>query len=885
MQTAQFTPTDGMLPSGDGHSKVLQRCTDAGLMLAIFAVPFAFGGRHSIGQFLLVVAAVWSALSWALLQFLSPYPNWIRSRLEPVLFVILGIGVLQIIPLPDAITSLLSPHASEILPMWQAADGSSSIGFEWPYLSLTVTETRAGLAVGIAYVMLFLVTVQRIRDVRDAGRIMKWIALSGGVMVVFGLLQYLLSNGKMFWAFEHPQVTTADRPIGAFLNKNHFSQFVAVCIGPLVWWLMSRMESRTDSSRPDWSSGNVPKVVGIVSIAALVALAFVAVLMARSRGGFLAIGAASVVLVFGLYAKTLISKRQLGAMCGIGLTVCLLLGIVGHDKLGRIMDRLDTWSDNGRFPIWQANIESISDSPIIGTGIGSHRYVYPQYLDQPFQDGEYSHAESSYLQILTETGLVGFAVCVVCVLMCFYWCCRGVKISRSRESSLVLCAATATLVASCVQSIGDFVWYIPGCMVIVVLMMACAFRVYQMERDQLAPPATDRVRPMPRLALAGGAFCTLMLGVWMGSQWLPRAMAEPHWLNYRRVVLAPMTGRDIATDDGSTRLKQVIVAMRKATAANANDPRFHVRLAAQYTRLFHVLQKNSENAFPLNQLRDAAQSGGFESDEEMREWLNRAVGDHIQYAYAAEQHVRRAIELNPLEARGYLYLSELGFLSGAPAGFGRECVAQAMTLRPYDAQVLFAAGRDARLDEDLEKWIELWKLAFHRDEAIQTQIIQQLAEWTPAPARIIAEAFEPDIEALERTAEILHAMELPGERDQTLALLAVQLTERAAETDNRNRSTDWLKAAAAFAQIGKQDRVAECLQSAYEATPNSFVVRLEYGGWLLRNGQTAEAGRHLDWCHRMNPDHPKLNKLLGQLNRTTRPGGIQQTSAESEDSF
>jgi len=887
MRPSHFTPPDHLTRPRDDRSRLLQRCVDGGLLLAIFAVPFAFGGRHSIGQFLLVVSAVWSALAWAIFQFTSPRPNWIRSRLEPLLLLIVSIGAVQIVPLPAGLTGLLSPQTAAVLPMWNSPDGVGQIGDSWPYLSLTVTETRAGVAVGLAYVLLFLVAVQRIRDVRDARRIVRWIAMSGGMMVVFALVQYLFPNGKLFWVIEHPQVTTLDRPIGAFLNKNHFSQFVAVTIGPLVCWLFMRLRpqsGRTGSS--DWSGHRIPAIVHGVSVAALVALSLVAVLVARSRGGFLAVGAASAVLLFGLYARSLISRRQLGVLTGIGLTVCLLMAIVGHDKVTRIMHRLDTWSDNGRFPIWQANLKTIGEFPIIGTGVGSHRYVYPRFLDQPFQDGEYSHAESSYLQILTETGLIGFSVCVVCVLLCFYWCCRGVKISQSRDSTLVLCAATATLVASCVQSLGDFVWYIPGCMVMVVLMMACAFRVYQMEQDQRSPPRTDRIRPLSRARLACGALCIVPLGLWMGSLWLPRVLAEPHWVSYRRIILAPAVGRDIAKLAGeSSRLKRVIVSMRKATQANPNDARFHVRLAAQYTRLFHVLQSRAENNFPLNQIRDAAIAGDFESPAELREWLGRSCGDHIKYAYSAEQHVRRAIELNPLEAHAYLYLSELAFLSGAPAGFERACVEQSLTLRPYDANILFAAGRDARLDGDVEKWIKLWKQAFHRDAVVQSQIIRQLAEWTQAPVEIIAQVFEPDISALERMTGILEGMKLPDDHHKALTLLSAKLFERAGERDNRDRAQDWLDAAAAFGKIGENERVAECLDNAYQAAPTSFVVRLSYGAWLLRNARTSEASRHLEWCQRMRPDHAKLNDLLSQLNRAPQPREIQQTSAETRGRF
>ena len=128
-------------------------------------------------------------------------------------------------------------------------------------------------------------------------------------------------------------------------------------------------------------------------------------------------------------------------------------------------------------------------------------------------------------------------------------------------------------------------------------------------------------------------------------------------------------------------------------------------------------------------------------------------------------------------------------------------------------------------------------------------------------------------------------MELADDHSKALTLLSAKLFERAGEPDNRNRAQDWLNAAAAFGKIGENEQVAVCLDNAYQAAPTSFVVRLEYGAWLLRNARTSDASRHLEWCHRMRPDHDKLNDLLSKLNRTTRPREIQQTSAETRGRF
>ena len=56
-------------------------------------------------------------------------------------------------------------------------------------------------------------------------------------MAVFGLVQYFFGNGKFFWFFEPPFANTKDYVTGSFTNRNHFAQFIALGIGPMVWWL------------------------------------------------------------------------------------------------------------------------------------------------------------------------------------------------------------------------------------------------------------------------------------------------------------------------------------------------------------------------------------------------------------------------------------------------------------------------------------------------------------------------------------------------------------------------------------------------------------------------------------------------------------------------
>jgi O-antigen ligase/tetratricopeptide (TPR) repeat protein len=867
---------------------------DAGLLLGAFAVPFAFGGRHSIGEFLLVCSAVVCVAGWILHQLTSEESDWVSTRVEPLLLAVLALGLIQIVPLPHSIVSTLSPAMDDVLPLRSAAAVEDGVfRTPWSHLSMSVSESAPGLAIGVAYVLIFLVTTQRIRAVDDAARVLKFVAVSGVAMTFFAFVQFFFSNGLYFWFIDLPQGVADDRLKGAFLNKNHFAQFAALSVGPLVWWLgvhtapneRQRFErSRQNHARS--SSSFVPAVLLAAALGAVVT----AVLISRARGAFVALSVAAIVLAVMLYSRSLINRKQFAAVAAAAVMAVLLVGIVGHRELGRVTERLHDWDSNGRVHIWNANIDVFSEFPLAGTGVGSHVYIHQRHLDQPYSVAQYTHAESSYLQIASETGVPGLLLMTACLAVAFFWCIRGVRISQNRTVTLALCGVTCSLLISCIQSVADFVWYIPGCMIPLVLQLACACRLYQFEADKLAAPETNRIWQLPRFSVAGATLVLLPLTGWMLSEWTPRLLAEPAWSNYRKVVLADYTGKDITdnvtgdSESVTATLQQIMRDLRHAAEMNPSDARIQTRLAVQYGRVFHLLQAESDNALPLSQIRDAAETGGFETHEEMLNWLSRAFGDNVRYAFAAKKHARRAIELNPLDGRAWLAYSELAFLDNAPAGYDRKCIDQSLRLLPNDASVLYVAGREARVDGDVEQWVEHWKKAFHRDEAVQKQIIRQMAEWTELPVEIIVKAFEPDIDALDRTVDILGSLGQEQNQRKALEVLAARLIERAGVTGNTDRATDWRKAAVAFHRLDNVEQVASCFENAAEAAPTNFRIHFDYGSWLLTQGRVATATEHLQWCQRMAPHDAQVQKALDALNRAVRRNGnVRQAAATSSN--
>ncbi len=240
--------------SREAVGRLLLQLVDFSLAGVIFLVPLLMGGRHALGQLVLTVLAVAAAWAWSAHRWLECRRQVVgtlrvpaaraeqaaRCLIPPALLLLLGTALLlvQIAPLPPWLLARLAPQVAAVLPLWR---GGSAWPGPWTCISLAPAETLASLVIYLDYGLLFLVAVGRVRHVEDVERLLRWCALSAVIMAAFGIAQLLLSNGKFFWFYEHPLAETSDAAKGSFSNRNHFAHFLALGIGPLVWWLQDAL--------------------------------------------------------------------------------------------------------------------------------------------------------------------------------------------------------------------------------------------------------------------------------------------------------------------------------------------------------------------------------------------------------------------------------------------------------------------------------------------------------------------------------------------------------------------------------------------------------------------------------------------------------------------
>ncbi len=912
-------------------SRALLGFVDAGLAAVIFVVPFIMGGRTAFGQLVLVSLTLWIALCWCLHQFLDGQATWVRSPMTLLLVAALALGGLQLVTLPPSLIETLSPHLYEILPAWApGADNTAALGV-WETLSLTPVATAGSLVLLLAFSLLLLTTVQRVRRIEDVERLLRWIALSTLAVAGFAIVQFCTSNGKFFWFYEYPHSETS-KLSGSFTNGNHFANFIALGIGPLIWWAINGWQSRrrrpTSRRRQFGRNAKPADIKTWLQVLMVGCCAFVG-LMSLSRGGALAMFVAALVCSLILYRGSLLGRGALLGLLGGGLFVGACLAVFGYEMLASQLDDFGSLAelDRGeiRRKLWQADLDGAADYLLTGTGLGSHRHVYSTYLsDQPnWRLFEYTHAESGYVQPLLEAGVPGISLVLITIGLSLYWCIS--TLLRPVHARVVACMAaiSATLAASFLQSVWDFVWYVPGCMIAPVILGACACRLSQLSREEVrAPVSLAGPRRAAWLLVSG---CVIVAGVWMVNDRLSAARAEPYWHDYLR---QEKLSRKLEGAERDEALESMAKELSTVVRLQPNHARAHARLAGIYYQLLDSHDSDLD-PFGIDDLRRVVlssyatnQANSFKSSADAMRWASGALGPRHEFLLGVTQHARQAIALCPLQGEAYLPLIQFAFFDGPKDEMAARAayIEQALAVRPFHGDVLCIAGvvaqdpvkamqesseamqtafltgeinqaeltdranqlrmrvwNDKALVEEAQKRsTEYWKASFASGRASQRQLIEILSKELPVTR--LLELFEPDLAALGVMETHYKTADRPDEL-RIVRFHRARATEQHARTlKGADAAQEWTVAAKLYKHTDMFSETFRCLQRAMRCDSTHFNTRLTLGKFLLESRDFDRARKHLEWCSRRRPRDEGLRKLT----KDAVDGGLRISSVPDD---
>ena len=153
------------------------------------------------------------ALAWGLKMVALGDIRIERTPLNICWLLVLGFGLLQILPLPLQVIRILSPNAHAL---YHDMAFDSGLSAPWRTLSLYPYATKIELLRLFALALLFWVAANHLRTREQVDRVV-WVVMGVGfLLAIFGIIQRFTWNGKLYWVRE---LTQRSDPFGPYVNR------------------------------------------------------------------------------------------------------------------------------------------------------------------------------------------------------------------------------------------------------------------------------------------------------------------------------------------------------------------------------------------------------------------------------------------------------------------------------------------------------------------------------------------------------------------------------------------------------------------------------------------------------------------------------------------
>ncbi len=203
-------------------------------------------------------------------------------------------------------------------------------------------------------------------------------------------------SGIAFWRYAHHQQTYYLRYAASGFDPNDFGLILALSVAPAFYLL--RQEKGW--VRWLWAAALLPILPAILLTASRTALvaSFMALVfgLATWRGADMAYRAATAVAVAALVLGPL-----------------LLAPAPQRTRLQTLPSELNRGTFHGRTLIWKTGLKVFEHHPILGVGSGAYPEAVAPWLGRPGVPGAQYVAHNTFLSVLVESGMVGFALFLV----------------------------------------------------------------------------------------------------------------------------------------------------------------------------------------------------------------------------------------------------------------------------------------------------------------------------------------------------------------------------------------------------------------------------------------------------------------------------------------
>jgi len=411
-------------------STIHERIIEAGALFLIVFTPFAFGTVEPWSEAVAELVVLGMVVTW----LIGNLNNW-ELRME------LPAGWLPAL----LFLGLLALQAT--LPGWSLDPG---------------TTQRLGLKLG-AVAAFFLVCVNTYRSRAQLRRAAWTMVATSTVISVFAVIQRVTWNGRFYWI--GPEAPgSAVYTFGPFANRTHFAGLVVAVLPIALVILLTR---RATSTRRHALKGIAARFRGWNSqqssarslIPLLIVIMAGAALASGSRGAIVTL-VAVLLAILGLGGGGRAGRARWIKVAVSAVLVIMAAVWIGGDVLYGTIERLLTEierPDEGfRLRVWPDAITMWwSEAPIVGSGLGSFAVAFPRFRTLRIP-AVMSHAESDWLGILVETGVIGFALVVAVAVSLGVMLLRRRRESGTYAARIRALAGLVALIGAAVQSLPNY---------------------------------------------------------------------------------------------------------------------------------------------------------------------------------------------------------------------------------------------------------------------------------------------------------------------------------------------------------------------------------------------------------------------------------------------
>ncbi|MFA7061585.1 MAG: O-antigen ligase family protein [Pedobacter sp.] len=560
---------------------LMDKLLEKGVLFLLFFTPLVFG---TVQKWSVSMMEIISFLLLALLLIkmlvtgYHPAKGAMTRRTSIILMTLCllfaAFATLQLLPLP---ANLLGPASPEALRIHTTLGNAAADA--WQTISINPYATRQDLLLLLSYAAVFTIIANHYRTQAQVRTVVTAILSMGVLLVIIAVLQKTFWNGRIFWFYPVDENLASGAGIwGPYINRNHFAGYLEIAI-PLALGMLLYLAT-TSRTLPGATLGAramrflSSPTLGSQASYFLLVLAMTAALFATlSRGGIIACTVSFCCFVWLTRSRRSLRRRSL-LLVAVALALTVVVVFASWDSLEDRFELLDT-DHVSRLDAWRDSLGILRDYPLTGSGLGTFEAAFRRYQTKN-TNGIFDHTHNDYLELLTDTGPVGFALVALALALFFTTLYRRWRRRRSMYAKCLGAGGLSSCCAMAIHSFTDFNLHIPANALLFTVVAALTYAVLFNVSDHhgadlalantfLAPVPVTTVRrllPVTLLLLLTPLTCMAMTGL----------MAERHYAAVDRILDNKQTGELDLTPLLPETAPRYVEALQEAMKAQRLEP-------------------------------------------------------------------------------------------------------------------------------------------------------------------------------------------------------------------------------------------------------------------------------------------------------------------------